>query len=355
MRRAVYARWLNIALVSLLVVPSVMYAQSSSESYTVENDSLNAGGTSSGSSTNYGIVDTAGEVSGGEALSSETYGILDGFLTGDGTLLINSVYMSSSANGMSDAYPAGTINDLSAGSTITRHINGVVEHEFGREAITGVSAVFYRSGVTGAEACVADDNDCLRVSSCTLANNSDVDQKTYNCPITLQYYIDATDSSSAYASQQWVVYVSMTDGSTTVFDESVTKEIGSLLSLDIPATIAFGGHALGDQTTAGNNVGYTLTQEGNTLADVEVSMADDMTCDVGSIPKGNVQWSLTDIAYSAVGTSALTGTASDTNVGVVRQSSSTPTTGALYWNLYTPTSGLGGNCSGATTLTTIAG
>ncbi len=355
MKRAIVSRVIGITLSLLMMMPTGIQAQSSSANYTVEGDTLNAAGNNTGNSTNYGIVDTTGEVGGDGALASANYGIADGFLSAEGLPTISSVYLSNSANALTDGYPAGVINDLSAGSTIVRHINGVVRHESGREAITTVSTVFYRSGVSGAQGCVANNNNCLRVGSCTLANTSDLKEKAYDCSITVPYYVDATDASSSYAAQNWVVSVSVTDGSTTVSDHSTTKEMGTLLALGIPNFIALGEHALGNETTAGTNVGYTLTQEGNGQADVEVSMADDMTCTIGSIPKANIQWSLADVAYGGSGTNALSATGSDTNVGVVRQTSSTPTTGALYWNLRTPSSGLAGNCNGTTIITTIAG
>ena len=69
---------------------------------------------------------------------------------------VDSVFISSSANGLSDDF----VDSISpnAGAVTTVHINGVVGDANGEADIVNVEMAFYRSLAAGLEACVADNN-----------------------------------------------------------------------------------------------------------------------------------------------------------------------------------------------------
>ena len=265
---------------------------------------------------------------------------------------IESVYMSSSANAKTDAYPGGTINDLVPGGTRAIHINGVVEDLDGKADIDKVRTVFYRSSVTGGINCTKDKNDCYKINECTLSDNANPNQKEYDCQIDISFFADATDNGGSYPIDSWFVFVKVIDVATASdVDTSISKEIQAMLSLSFPAAINYGSFSLGQSTTDVTNQHYIVTQFGNDQADVQVK-GSDMTCDPGSLPVGNQEWSITDVSYTS-GTD-LTESFVTTNINIgYRTDDATPLAKTLYWNMGIPAVGVGGTCVGTTVIEAI--
>jgi hypothetical protein len=266
---------------------------------------------------------------------------------------VDSVYISDSANSQTDDYHDIAITPIAGGTKIL-HINGLVSDTDGEVMIGNTSLVFYRSGLTDTYNCGADNNNCYRVSTCDLSSNNETTKK-YDCPISLEYYTDATDAGGRFPGDNWVAYVKTINASSSeAINNSTTKEVATVLSLDISGVINYGGLSLGDVTTADNNYELVIAQKGNSLADVEVSGAD-MTCDIGSIPVGNQKWSLSDVSYNSGSTVALSTTPTRTNLNMgYRDDDGTALTKALFWNISIPATGIKGSCSGSNTITAIS-
>ena len=268
---------------------------------------------------------------------------------------IDSVYVSTSQYGLTDDFGGGTIGGLNAGATREIHVNGVVSDLNNEEDLNVVSVVFYRSNHASAQSCVADDNDCYKDdtdTSCSLDTDyGDSTQARYDCQFDLEYFIDGTDSySDSHSGTDWTVWVQVTDDdAASATDSSVSKEIETLLALNIPSTIDFGTRSLGSASTLGNNIEMIVGQFGNESADVEVS-GTDMDCDVGtgSIPAGNIRWAKTDLGHAL--STVLTGSAIDTDFNIGLRFSSVINK-KLFWNIQIPDTGVEGTCSGTVTIT----
>jgi hypothetical protein len=232
--------------------------------------------------------------------------------------------------------------------------------------IKDINVVFYRSGVTDADSCTADNNNCYRAqlsdSSCVFSGNSGTTVH-YACTLNLQYFTDSTQAGGEFPTDNWIAKVTDTDLSDTTGTASATTNVNSLLALNIPASIAYGQFALGATTTGsatlsgnGSNIIMPITQEGNVVADVNVS-GSDMTCDgLGTIPVGNEAWALGAVDYSAA--TPLTASAVNTLIGVDYQTddnfATNPSLKDLYWHIKIPATGVRGVCTGSNTLSIIA-
>ncbi|MFH1315428.1 MAG: hypothetical protein ABIH67_03470 [Candidatus Uhrbacteria bacterium] len=269
---------------------------------------------------------------------------------------VDNVYINDVQYTLSDGYAGGTINTLAAGTTKAIYVNGIISDTNGDDDLSAIAAVIYRTAQT--DSCSADDNDCYSnntAGTCLIDTTYGTSNEAkFACPFSLQYYADSTDASSdTYSADTWTVSVTVTDdNSATDNDKTVTKEMGTLLSLNIPSTITFGTLALGASTVIADNQMMTIEQYGNDSADVEVS-GTNLTCDGSTafIPAGNVEWALTDVDYAS-GTD-LTGTPADTNLNVAVRTGAT-TNQKIYWNIGIPVTGVEGTCTGTTTITTIA-
>lgn len=264
-----------------------------------------------------------------------------------------SKYISASANGLTNAYPGGTINNLAAASTREIHINGVVQDTDGQTDIQEVDVKFYRSGA-GAS-CAASNNDCYIVDNCVLDTvGVESTQKRYDCTMQLQYYSDSTSSGGEFPSENWIVDVTVRDASSSGNDTALTIEMQTLLAVGIPSTISFGALSLGQNTTAETNQAQVMTQAGNDVADVELSASAGMACTTGVIPVANHKWSLTDVAYGSGAATALSGTPADTDLNIAYRHGANSTK-SLFWNIGIPVEGVGGTCAGNITISAIAG
>lgn len=283
----------------------------------------------------------------GSATASTTAEIQNATSTVDATIRI-----SENAYGTND-FTASIMPNV--GAVRPLHITGRVTDANGEADIATTSLVFYRTGATGGSACSADNNDCYRVAACDVnvaaGNDTEVD---YDCPISIAYWTDATDTSGRFPSDDWTVLITTTDIPGAVATATRSIEIGSLLALNIPNSIPYGTFNLGDETTSGTNQEMVLIQKGNTYADVELS-GSNMGCSIlGSIPVGNQKWSLLDVGYTAAtGTLSGTPTPAERNI-TYRDSESVELAASLYWNIGIPAAGVKGLCSGTNTVAIIA-
>lgn len=244
--------------------------------------------------------------------------------------------------------------DLNAGGMRTLKITGTVEDLNGAADISTVTATFYHSAQ--APSCTPDQNNCYRVPGCATSAGPTGDQLDFNCPINVAFWADSTQAGGPDATKDWIISIDVKDvDNTGGNNNSVHKEINTLLALNIPNTINFGSRSVNSTSDASTNIFQTIEQFGNDEADVEVSMSSPLGCTVrGAIPQGNVKWSLTDVPWGDGAASGLTGTANDTNLNVpYRSNDVTSQTRDLFWNIQVP-SGVEGPCSSNMTTTAIA-
>jgi hypothetical protein len=276
------------------------------------------------------------------------------------TPVVDSVYITNAANGRTAEYNDGTTAiTLVPGATKEIHINGAVTDQNGVDTsyangdLNDINVTFFRSDVSGGRNCTVDNNDCYKATACTLTGNT-ATQIYYDCTLNLAAYADSTSAGGPDSTKTWVASVQAIDDSTAnnVNATVNTAEVGTLLSLVIPGTINYGTLTRAQETTTANNQEMTITQNGNDVADVEVS-GTTMPCTVlGTVPIASQEWSLTDVVYSS-GTD-LTASAVDTNFAIgYRTIDATPLTKILYWNIGMPAA-VTGTCSGTNTITAIA-
>ena len=172
----------------------------------------------------------------------------------------------------------------------------------------------------------------------------------------MQYYADATGDGTTFPTEYWQADMTVTDLNANTLHETLfgILDVNPLLAVNIPSTLDFGTQHVGGQTNSGTNTGMQMYQYGNTIANLQVS-GTDMTCSsFGSIPVGNIKWSLADVGSDDVTVTPLSETPTTANLALSTIGAfGGDESGFLFWNLVMPTVA-GGTCSGTITVNAIA-
>jgi hypothetical protein len=248
--------------------------------------------------------------------------------------------------GGGEMYSDGTISNLVAGDSRTVYIEGIVRDINGQQDVENVRVVMHRSD--SASSCVESGDRCIKNVNCNLSMGGNINNVLFSCPLTLPYYMDATDAlAGIHSNLYWIVTAIATDddGEQDV-NNSRTIEVRSLLGLDIPTSISFGTRAMNSETSASNNVYQTISQWGNVQQDVRVKMiSDGYSCSgAGSIPKENMKWATADVGFSEASSVEMTQSYVDTDFGIGKRTGIAPVTKPFYWNISIPY-GVQGTCT----------
>src|SRR3989338_5693952 len=265
---------------------------------------------------------------------------------------VDTIRFATSAYSADDLTSTGVLPNV--GTTRTIHINGIIHDKNGEDDIASSTLALVFHKTTSTNACTADNNDCYRITTCdTNYTDGDDTQIAYNCEVPIQYFIDATDAASIYAEDTWTAYIEVEDFVTAQGTLSATIEVNSLLALNLPDAIDYGTRSLGEVSSSTTNIETTITQRGNTKADVQVSGGNIACTVLGSLATSTQAWALTSVGHSAstILTDALVAT--ERNIDI-RTDESNELDVNLYWNIAIPASGVKGTCTGSNTIAIVA-
>ena len=281
--------------------------------------------------------------------------------------LANAATSSSSAS-VTNSVPTASSAQLNGGSAITVTTNASTEvigavtitDNNGCEDIVNVTGILFRSNITNG-ATATNNNRTHYNTTCTLNNDctaggSDI-TGTYNCTFNMEWYADATDAGSAFASTNWTFNVSPSDG-TTGNTTAVVEELNTLTSLSLEtSSIAFGSLALGADTGA-TNQNTSIANHGNEGLDVSLtgfaSTSGDnlsMTCTVGTTAINKLEYNSTTFTFGS-GSIALTNTSTELDLDIQYGNETVlRPTKLVYYGFGFPATGIGGSCTGNVVIT----
>ena len=264
---------------------------------------------------------------------------------------------------------SGSAIGLTEATTTASSITATVTDNnscFGTE-ITSVSSYVYRSGIdyTGCDNVgEANNNNCYPEISCSIVGGSctDITDSTanYTCSFNFEYYADPTDINTQFDAQNWLATVKALDddlGNHTA-NSSSGVELNSLVAFSTGASVSYGILGVGQAndpldktlvTTATGNVGLDQEHSGS------ATMCTDFPTCAGStkIPVSYQRYALSALAYAS-GTQ-LSITPNEIELNVAKVTSSTPTTGTVWWGISIPGGTLSGTYNGANTITALKG
>ena len=240
--------------------------------------------------------------------------------------------------------------DLNEAANRAVYISGQISHQDGCSVLAsnGLSAVFYRTGVSGAQACSVDNLNCYQVNqaqgACAIIGCTGTETTvSYQCVVQVKHYADATDTG-AYINETWRAYAQIIDQNQLSGNNSIATEINSLSSLDIVGGVDFGSLNLG--TTSTVSLPLVLANRGNTTIDLRLS-GTGLTCaNGGVIPVEKQRYDLSsDTAYESM--FSVSSSLDTINLNLDKQTSGTTSSKNLYFRLAMPPNGLRGACGGS--------
>jgi len=231
-------------------------------------------------------------------------------------------------NAQDIALTEGTTTTITASSTVT-DLNGFTDISF-------ATSTFYRSGV-GAQ-CSANENSCylISTSSCALSSCSG-NSCTLSCSAKVQYFADPTDSGT-FLGQHWLATMAVQD-STGLRDTETSLGVNVLTLYGLSITtgnINFGSLAVGGNTGSVDST-TTVANTGNSNINIQLS-GTDLTSGSDSIPVGEQKYATSTFIYGSCSICQfLTGSATNVSLEIAKPtSSSTPSTGSVYWGIDVP-------------------
>lgn len=224
---------------------------------------------------------------------------------------------------------------LTAGSTHNVSWTGTITDLDGYSEISGVTGKLYRSGVSGADECTPDNNNCYEDTSCDLSECSG-NICTATCTVGMYFHADATDINSSMPSEYWRGWIEATDSYSAVGSEYSpinSPDVESLEALGVDSSMDFGILLAGDSSIEKTTL---ITNRGNITIDLELAgdnlCTDYPTCSGSLIPVGQQEYSMTTFSYGSG--SDLSGTITRIQFNLAKGTESpSNSTKNLYWRL----------------------
>ena len=246
---------------------------------------------------------------------------------------------------------------LAENTTTAIYVHGDVSDTDGCSDLdeSSLTGVLYRSGVSGAQDCSPDNNNCYKeigTPSCVVTGCSIGTEQTvqYECQFDLKHYAEPTDTG-AYSAQNWVSYIEIMDVA-EIGSNTQTAELDSLVALTLSGTLNFGSLSH-NQTSTEQTV--TLKNVGNVEIDGDIQPTD-LACTTGYIPGSNMLFAVLSATDPADMVVLSTTTPHNANFNIVKQTDGTVSSDEGYFRLVGSPIGhvSGGTCTGTLTITGVA-
>jgi hypothetical protein len=242
--------------------------------------------------------------------------------------------------------------NLTENTTTAVTATGTVTDYNGYQDITSVICKIYRSGVSGAENCTSNDNNCYQVTGVTssCAGNS----CTVTCNFNVWFHADPTDSYSPQPSEYWVAWIKAIDSqgaSSSATNTTQTVDVKTLIALDFTPSIDYGTYAPGSGDASTTHV-TTATTTGNAAIDVNLS-GTNMTSGSNSISVSQQHYATSIVAYSSGTALSMSATRLELDTG---KPTTHPSNQAqnIYWGIQIPPGTPLGTYTGQVTAEAVA-
>lgn len=227
------------------------------------------------------------------------------------------------------ALTEGTTTIVSATATVT-DLNGYTD-------LLSATTTFYRSSVSGGNACTDNDNDCYNATSTCSYSDCSGNSCIVTCSAYFRYFADPTDAGSLFPSDTWQALLDVWDTSYNHATSSAGQELYTLRAFTIPSAINYGTLTVGSDTGNTNST-TTVTNTGNTILDMLLG-GDNMFAGTSQIPYYNQKYATSTFTYSSCPIcTVLSASTSPTfiDLNVTKPTTTSAYVKDVYWGLLVP-------------------
>lgn len=248
---------------------------------------------------------------------------------------------------------AGAPIVLTANATQNVSVTATITDNNGCPDITGgtTTILLYRSGVNSSTCLTApNDLNCYRATAFTASSTCTTTSVNATTTFAVQYFAQATDSSSSFAAQNWIATVIFKDpANATGSSDATGVELNTLTAINVTtSSINYGTVSANTDTGATDQVA-TTTNAGNSSTTLQLSAVSTLTSGANSIATSSQHYSTSTFTYPGTSTALTASPVTVTGFLLTAPTSSSNVSQATFWGLSVP----GGTATGTYTGTNL--
>lgn len=245
-------------------------------------------------------------------------------------------------NGNNITLTPNTTTNVSVNATISDN-NGCADIQNGTTTI-----MLYRSGITSSTCLTtANDLNCYRATAFTASSTCSSNSVNTTTTFAVQYFAQATDASSSYASQLWQATVIFKDpnnatGTKDSAGGAGPPDITTLTAIDVTtSSVNYGSVPAGTDTGAVNQTA-TTTNAGNSSTTLQLKASATLTSGANAIATTSQRYATSSFTFPGGATQLTDSNVTVTGFFLTSPTSSSNVTRATFWGLEVP----GGTATG---------
>ncbi|MEK7193510.1 MAG: hypothetical protein AAB652_01855 [Patescibacteria group bacterium] len=250
---------------------------------------------------------------------------------------------------------------LTANTTTNVSINATISDNNGCGDITSINAsttvLLYRSGITSST-CMAsatpDAANCYVATAFTASSTCSSGTTNTTTTVAVQYFAQATDASSTFASQNWIGTVIFRDPSNaTGSTDSAGVELLTLTAINVTTSSINYGTLSASSTSGASNQTATSTNAGNSTTTLQLSATATLTSGSNAIATSSQRFATSTFTFPGGATQLTASAVTVTGFLLTSPTSTSNVAKVTFWGLEvlagTPT----GTYTGVTLFTSL--
>lgn len=247
---------------------------------------------------------------------------------------------------------AGSIT-LTANTTANVSVNATISDNNGCADITAgtTTIMIYRSSITSSTCLTTTNNlNCYRATGFTASSTcTGTGTGTTNTTTTfaMQYFADATDSSSSYSAQNWLATVIFKDANNgTGTGDATGQELLTLNAINVTTSSLNYGTIAASSTSGATNQVATTSNAGNSSTTLRLRALQTLVSGSNSISTGSQRYSTSTFTFPGTSTALTESLVTVTDFFLVPPTSTSLVQQAAFWGLEVPAGRPTGTYSG---------
>ena len=236
-------------------------------------------------------------------------------------------------------------------------VNATISDNNGCSDVTGgtTTVMIYRSSITSSTCMTtANDLNCYRATAFTASSTCSGGTTNTTTTFSVQYFAQATDSSSSFSAQNWLATVIFRDVNfTTGTADSTAQELLTLTAINVTTSSVNYGTLPASSTTGGTNQVTTSTNAGNSSTTLRLSANATLTDGASSIATSSQRYATSTFTFPGGATQLSASPVTVTGYFLTSPTSATAVDDPVFWGLEVPAGTPSGTYSGVSLFTSL--